>query len=158
MIHRIWLFTVFALAMIAAPAFSQQKEKGETKGHQEIEAGMIAEVMRSAEAWNKGDIRGFMHSYWNSDRLRFASGNTVTRGWDSTLQRYLAAYGETKDSMGELRFTDLETTVLSEEAGIVFGRFHLERKGGRSEGLFTLTMKRFGKDWRILSDHTSAAP
>ncbi|MFQ5347350.1 MAG: YybH family protein [Rhodothalassiaceae bacterium] len=120
-------------------------------------AAVRAELARSVAAWNRGDIRGFMDSYWHSDRLRFASGNTVTRGWQATLERYLARYGDDRASMGELRFSGLEIDPLGEDAAVVFGHYHLERAGGVSEGLFTLVWRRIDGAWRIVADHTSTA-
>ncbi len=34
---------------------------------------------------NSGDIEGFIRGYWNSEKLAFISGNTVSRGWQATL-------------------------------------------------------------------------
>jgi beta-aspartyl-peptidase (threonine type) len=46
------------------------------------------------EAWNRGDIDRFMTGYWRSERLVFISGDTVTRGWQPTLDRYKKTYSE----------------------------------------------------------------
>ena len=46
----------------------------------QIEAILAAQ----AEAWNRGDIDGFMKYYWNSDELTFSSAGETTRGWTST--------------------------------------------------------------------------
>ncbi len=100
-----------------------------------------------------------METYVKSDALRFASGGTVQRGWEETLQRYQRRY-PTDDAMGRLEFEDLEIKVLSEKWAEVHGRYRLYREGdyGNATGLFTLLMQRTNDGWKILHDHTSAAP
>ncbi len=111
-----------------------------------------------ATAWNNGDIAGFMDGYVRDESLRFASGGTVQRGWQKTLERYQARY-PTREQMGTLRFSDLEFAELSADYAEVFGKFHLARDKsvGDASGLFTLLMKREGRRWLVLHDHTSAA-
>jgi len=115
----------------------------------------ITKVMTDqAEAWNRGDIDGFMRGYWNSDKLLFVSGANVTRGWQPTLDRYKKSY-DTRAKMGTLMFSDLEVTVLSPDAAVVLGSWSLARDGDNPHGKFTLTFRRFKDGWRIIIDHTS---
>ena len=115
----------------------------------------ITKVMTDqAEAWNRGDIDGFMRGYWNSDKLLFVSGANVTRGWQPTLERYKKSY-DTRAKMGTLTFSDLEVTVLSPDAAVVLGSWSLARDGDNPHGKFTLTFRRFKEGWRIIIDHTS---
>ena len=109
-------------------------------------------------AWNRGDIPGFIAGYVNSESLRFASGNTVTTGWKSTLERYQSRYTDRK-IMGTLAFTDIKIMPLSSDYAEVFGRFLLSRdkETGYSTGLFTLLMKKTDRGWLVLHDHTSSA-
>ena len=37
-------------------------------------------LQMQTQDWNKGDIDGFMQSYWKSDSLLFIGKNGVTRG------------------------------------------------------------------------------
>jgi ketosteroid isomerase-like protein len=115
----------------------------------------ITKVMTDqAEAWNRGDIDGFMRGYWNSDKLIFVSGDNVTRGWQPTLDRYKKSY-DTRAKMGTLTFSDLEINVLSNDAAVVLGSWSLSRDGDNPHGKFTLTFRRFKEGWRIVIDHTS---
>ena len=109
-----------------------------------------------ADAWNRGDIDGFMQGYWQSPDLRFASGGTVTRGYDQTLARYKARYTD-RAAMGTLSFTDLETVRLSDSAAALHGRWQLERASDAPSGLFTLLFRRFDDGWKIISDTTTSA-
>lgn len=106
------------------------------------------------DAWNRGDVDGFMEGYWRSDSLRFASGGSVEYGWKQTLERYHKRYPD-KDAMGKLTFTLYSVDLLSNDYAFVFGRYTLERKADRPTGLFTLLFRRFVNGWRIVFDHTS---
>lgn len=88
--------------------------------------------------------------------MRFASGGEVTRGWQETLDRYKQRYPD-RTSMGTLVFSDLDTTVLTPDAALVFGRWRLRRAKSQPHGLFTLLLRKTGAGWRIVADHTSAA-
>ena len=37
------------------------------------------------EEWNRGNIAGFMESYWKSDSLMFIGKSGITYGWQKTL-------------------------------------------------------------------------
>jgi hypothetical protein len=63
----------------------------------------IRDVLTMQEkAWNDGNLEEFMTGYWNSDSLQFV-GSTITRGWQSTLNRYRATYPD-RAAMGNLKF------------------------------------------------------
>lgn len=109
------------------------------------------------EAWNRGDLEGFMKTYWKSDQLRFYSGGTVTSGWQATLDRYRKRYQAEGKEMGKLTFADLEVEVLGPDAAMARGRWKLKLSKENPEGLFTLILKKFPDGWKIVHDHTSAA-
>jgi ketosteroid isomerase-like protein len=108
------------------------------------------------EAWNRGDIPGFMEGYWKSEKLRFASGGTITHGWQTTLERYLKRYPD-QAAMGTLTFTDYEVTLLAPDAALVFGKWELQRAKDKPWGLYTLVLRKLDGRWLIVSDHTSSA-
>jgi uncharacterized protein (TIGR02246 family) len=109
-------------------------------------------------AWNRGDLDGFMAGYWKDDRLTFYSGDTVTRGWQATLDRYRKRYQADGKEMGRLQFRDVTLESLGENAAFARGSWHLTMKDDTTpNGLFTLLLKRIDGQWRIVHDHTSAA-
>ena len=108
-----------------------------------------------AEAWNRGDIEGYMQGYWKSDSLIFTSGGNVQRGWQATLEKYKKSYGS-KSKMGTLIFSDLEPLLLSPESACVFGRWELKRSSDHPHGVFTLILRKFSDGWKIVHDHTSS--
>lgn len=110
---------------------------------------------RQVEGWNSGSIETFMQGYWKSDSLRFASGNTITYGWQSTFDRYKKRYSD-KEKMGKLEFIVFEIVFFSPENALVFGRWILNRNQDSMKGLFTLTLKKQNESWKITADHTSS--
>ena len=117
----------------------------------------IREILdKQAAAWNEGSIEKYMDGYRRSDSLRFASGGNVSYGWQTTLERYRKGYPD-KSSMGKLIFSDIDITLISNDAALVFGRWELQRNNDRPHGLFTLLFRKTKSGWRIVHDHTSAA-
>jgi ketosteroid isomerase-like protein len=113
-----------------------------------------AVLSRQAEAWNRGDIDGFMEHYWKSEELTFSSGGQTTRGWKSTKEGYQRRY-PTREKMGRLTFSELEITALGESAALVLGRWRLERDEGPVGGNFSLVCRKLDGKWVIVHDHTS---
>jgi len=109
-----------------------------------------------AAAWNRGDIDAFMAGYWNDERLRFASGDSVTYGWAAANRRYHEHYPD-RSAMGHLEFADVEVEPVGPDAALVFGRWALQRENDRPHGLFSLLLRRTADGWKITRDHTSAA-
>ena len=109
------------------------------------------------EAWNRGDLEGFMATYWRSPELVFCSGGTVTKGWDETLARYRKRYQSEGREMGRLRFDGIEVIALGEDAALARGSWRLVMTDGQEpHGLFTVLLRRFDGPWRIVHDHTSS--
>ncbi len=113
-------------------------------------------LAKQSAAWNRGDIDAFMDGYAKTDGLRFASGGTVTHGWQQTLERYRQHYPD-RATMGALTFSELDVNVLSADAALVFGRWRLKTDKGEPNGLFTLLFRKADGAWKIAADHTSAA-
>ena len=109
------------------------------------------------DAWNRGDIDAFMNGYARSASTVFVSQDEVTRGWETVRDRYLVKYSD-RDQMGTLNFSDIEVTALSPDAAVVLGRWKLKRANDEPHGRFTLIFRRLPEGWRIIQDHTSAAP
>lgn len=108
------------------------------------------------DAWNRGDLEGYMNGYDRSPETVFISGDRVTRGWQTVLDRYKKSY-DSREKMGTLTFSDLEITMLSKDAAVVLGRWHLLRAKDEPHGRFTLVFRKTKAGWRIVHDHTSSA-
>jgi ketosteroid isomerase-like protein len=142
------LLLVFSfLLLFAASIFAQSKN--------ERVAGEIRRVMDAqVAAWNAGDIDSFMRGYWNSTELVFVSSDSVTRGWQPTIDRYKKRY-DSRAKMGTLTFSDLEINVLSKDSAVVLGSWALAREKDNPKGKFTLIFRKLKDGWVIVHDHTS---
>ena len=70
----------------------------------------IRSVLRAQQdAWNRGDIDGFMNGYARSASTVFVSEDTVRRGWETVRERYRKKYSD-RAKMGTLSFSDIEIT------------------------------------------------
>ena len=111
-------------------------------------------LAKQRDAWNQGNVDGFMEYYWKSDDLTFSSGGKTTRGWKATKAGYKKRYA-TREMMGTLDFDELEVSLLGEEAALVLGRWHLKRDVDSLGGNFSLVFRRVEGQWLIIHDHTS---
>ena len=109
-----------------------------------------------AAAWNRGDLEGYMDGYDRSPHTEFVGGDTITRGWQTVLERYQKKY-DSRDKMGVLTFSEIEITVLSKDAALVLGRWRLKRASDEPHGTFSLLLRRRKAGWRIVHDHSSSA-
>lgn len=141
------LFILILLVLAQAAAVI-----GQASSETEKEIKAVLDLQRAA--WNRGDIEGFMESYWKSDELTFQSGNARTHGWSDVLARYKKNYPP--DRMGKLDFEDLAFHILSPDSAFVLGRFKLDLDGSLKEGVFTVILRRTEAGWRIVHDHTSS--
>jgi ketosteroid isomerase-like protein len=118
----------------------------------------IQSLLREQQkAWNRGDIDGFMKGYARAPSTVFVSGDEVRRGWETVGERYRQKYSD-RAKMGTLSFSEIEIMPLSADAAVVLGRWYLKRADDEPHGRFTLIFKRLPEGWRIVYDHTSAAP
>jgi ketosteroid isomerase-like protein len=154
------LLFVAALAftgIISSGAAAQRNGAPQSKsGGAKAVAAIRAVLNAQVAAWNRGDVEGFMGGYWRSPETVFISGDTVTRGWQTVLDRYKKGY-DTREKMGTLTFSELEIKPVGREAAVVLGRWQLARAGDSPHGRFTLIFRRTAQGWRIVHDHTSAA-
>jgi ketosteroid isomerase-like protein len=147
--RRILTAVSLLLLLGVTPAFSQTKAAKNAKA---IQAVLDAECA----AWNRGDIEGFMDGYERSEKTVFVGGDSVTRGWQTVLDRYKRNY-DSREKMGTLTFSDLEITPIGNDSALVLMRWHLQRAKDEPHGRSTLIMRRTKQGWKIVHDHSSAA-
>jgi len=138
--------------VLAQTASSAQSNKPNTISETAIRA--VLDTQR--DAWNHGDIDGYMDGYDRSLDTVFVSGDRINRGWQTVLDRYKKSY-DSREKMGVLTFSDVEITVLSKDAAAVLGRWRLKRTNDEPHGTFTLLFRKTKTGWKIVHDHTSSA-
>jgi len=149
MINPRSLFIVipFALSIACTQTRDQQRD-------QQPETAILAAMEKQELAWNAGDIRTFMETYWRDDSLLFVGGGGPVYGWQQTLDRYLTTYPDTA-AMGKLRFDILEIRRLAPDRCFVLGKWQLTRTIGDASGHFTLLFEKIDDEWLITVDHSS---
>ena len=116
-------------------------------------------LMASADAWNRGDLAGFMEPYERSTRVSFAGRDRFVTGYETIEGVYRRAYwGDRTAPVDSLSYEILEVRPLDDEAALLLGRFQLsDRATGElhSTGIFTLVFVHTEDGWKMTHDHTS---
>lgn len=134
------------LFLLALPFLVHSQSKDE----QEIRRLLATQT----QEWNRGDIEGFMQTYWKSDSLMFIGKTGVHFGWQNTLNNYKKSYPDTT-AMGKLSFDIITVRKLSPEYYYVVGKWMLQRSIGDLSGHYDLLLKKIKGKWYIISDHSS---
>jgi ketosteroid isomerase-like protein len=149
-IVRFFLSSMLAAAAACTPALDS------SKGDSQIADAVRAVMEAQQAAWNRGDIDAFMDGYERADTTTFVSGEELTRGWQTVLDRYKQRYAS-RDQMGSLDFSDLDIQPLSSSYVLADGRWRLKRANDSPHGRFTLLFRKNGDAWRIVHDTTTSA-
>lgn len=142
------LFLLLFTGGLFMPVLSSAQAKGNA------EASIRNLLAHQVDAWNRGDLQGFMQGYWNNDSLVFIGKNGFTYGWHSTLANYRKGYPDTA-AMGKLHFDLLELKRISGKAYFVAGKWKLTRSIGNAGGAFSLLFRKIAGRWYIVADHSS---
>jgi ketosteroid isomerase-like protein len=142
-------------AIVPLSAFAQSSTKPNKRADR-IAAAVRAVLDAQREAWNRGEIEGYMAGYWRSEETVFVSGDNVTHGWQTVFDHYRKSY-DSREKMGTLTFSDLEIKPITNDTAIAVGRWHLQRAKDEPHGRFTLILRRTTQGWKIIHDHTSSA-
>jgi ketosteroid isomerase-like protein len=145
--------TLGVICWILTAAFACAAPQQTSNSVAEIQSVLIVQQ----DAWNRGDIDAFMNGYARSASTVFVSQDEVSRGWETVRNRYRVKYSD-RTKMGTLSFSEIEVTMVSADSAVVLGRWRLKRTNDEPHGRFTLIFKRLPEGWRIVHDHTSAAP
>jgi ketosteroid isomerase-like protein len=141
------------LALVFGSIFTVHAQKDlKTASQQELD--VIKILLKQESAWNRGDINSFVESYKNSPDTLFINSQ-IERGYDGMVDAYRHAY-PTRESMGQLAFSELEVVGIDEKVAICAGKYKLERSkkaGGNAEGLFSVVMEKTENGWKIVADH-----
>jgi len=113
-------------------------------------------VDRQQDAWNRGDLAGYMDGYARTPELVFTSGSKIRRGWDETLAAYRKRYGGNRAGMGKLAFQILSVQPVGGDGAVLLGRWRLTDTPNAGSGVFSVVAERRPEGWRIVHDHTSS--
>ena len=106
------------------------------------------------QAWNRGDVSGFMKGYWENDSLMFIGKSGVTYGYQNTLENYKKGYPDTA-AMGKLTTKQIKMIRVSKEYYFIVGKWYLKRSIGDISGHYNLLVRKINGQWVIVADHSS---
>ena len=133
------------VALLALAAASPQADK----------AAILSTIHHMEEAWNRGDLRGYMAGFKNPDVI-FVSGGKFQDGWQGTLDHYIRDYGGSPERRGRLHFYNMKVDVLAPDAAMLIGQYRLERRPRVTEGVNTRLFRKVHGHWLITMNHVSA--
>ena len=123
--------------------------------------GAVAEITRvlelSTDAWNTGDLAGFLEPYLDSPTTTYVGSSGITRGKAAIEAAYRASYWRAGPPAQKLRFVGIEVRELGDGTALAVGRYQLYEGTSppTAEGIFSLVMTRTPDGWRIIHDHSS---
>ena len=118
------------------------------------EAQMLAALQASADAWNRGDLKGHLAIYDPSVTVMTKQGPRPTI--EAIEKSFGQAYFVDGKPKQNLRMESVAIRSLSARSALMTGRFILS--GGalpEQSGWFTLAWLRTPRGWRVVHDHTS---
>ena len=121
-----------------------------------IETAIRSVFEAGCAAWNRGDLDGYLASYWDSEQTIWISNGFLTRGSKAIEAAYRARFS-TPSQMGKLTVLELDIDVLTTEDAIAFGRWMLVIDNQSSTGFFTVQLKKIEGAWLFVSDHASTS-
>jgi len=148
-----------ALGMLyaACGVAQEQTQAGDplhTATRQELDVAKV--IVAQEDAWNRGDLEGFVKGYKDSPETVFM-GKQIVEGYAQILAQFKHDY-PTEASMGTLGFSELEVHPVSESLAVCLGTYHLERakkEGGGADGTFSMVLEKTDHGWKIVLDHTT---
>jgi ketosteroid isomerase-like protein len=147
--------TALLAAALTLGACAQPGSQSPTPRHDDT----VDVLMASAEAWNRGDLAGFMEPYEVTDRVSFAGRDRFISGYQTIEEIYRRNYwGERTAPADSLSFEVFEVRPLDDEAALMLGRFRLtSRTTGQlnSTGIFSLVWVHTDDGWKMTHDHTT---
>ena len=124
-----------------------------------VQTEVQSALTRGAEAWNRGDLDTFLKGYVQGPEMTYTASGRVVRGIDELRARYQKAYGTSRETMGSLRFDEIEVWSLGDGYALAMGKWAVEfgarSKEAKSGGIFSLVLRKTPEGWLILHDHTS---
>ena len=126
------------------------------KERKKIEVAIQDVFEAGCAAWNRGDLDGYLASYWDSDQTLWVSSGSRTRGSKAIEAAYKARFS-TPGQMGKLSLAELEIEVLTTADAIAFGHWMLVREDKMAEGFFTVQLKKIQGTWLFVADHSSTS-
>jgi uncharacterized protein (TIGR02246 family) len=142
------VFTLCMVALAGGPAVALTAD----------EAAMKKVLDDSAQAWNRGDIKGFVDiGYERSPGTVYLTAQGPVMGYDAIESLYTQRWAQRTGGPGTLSTENLRFKPLAPDYAIVYGDYHLVFDGAAkpASGAFDLVFHKGEGRWKIVSDHTN---
>lgn len=140
---KIYLFILTLCILHGGNIYSQSQDEK-----------MILKVIEDeVEAWNRGDIEGYVQFYTPDDSCRMIYSSGITYGRDSILAFYKKYWP--KEKMGKLTLDQTTMERVSENYYFVTGRFTVVNGDKTIKGRYSSLMKKVNGKWYIYTDHSA---
>lgn len=126
---------------------------GDARSDEDVAASVEAVLTAQRDAWNAGDLNGYLAPIADLDSARHIIGGQIIRGYDDIAAGYRIRNGDV--ARGEIDFSGLEVTPLGDDAALALADFSFEMGDVRRSGVFTLVLRRIDGEWQIVHDHTT---
>ncbi|HET7276070.1 MAG TPA: nuclear transport factor 2 family protein [Longimicrobiaceae bacterium] len=116
-----------------------------------------AELVASTEAWNRGDLEGFLEPYLDSPDITYVGRSGLVRGKEALRETYVTNFWSEGAPTDDLSFADIEVRPLGPDHALLTGRYLLFDEAGvlQDEGPFSLIYANTPAGWKIIHDHSS---
>ena len=142
-----------ALCLMLLLAFGLPATADESEA--DVAAAVRSVLVAQGDAWNRGDLAGYMASFSRDEQTRHIFNREITSGYSAIEARFKARYPDPKN-MGTISFSELDVAVLAPDAAFAFARWRFEYEGKTSAGIFTLIFRDLNGRWVIVHDHSTA--
>src|SRR5688500_3275604 len=152
-VHEL-LFACVLLAAFAACAAQVRPGEAGLSDWAADEAAIRAATAASADAWNRGDLKGHVAIY--VDSVTFMTRTGPRPGVAAIEQSFATTYFRDGKPKQQLRFEQTTIRRLDTNSALETGRFILSGGGEPDQsGWFTLIWVRTPAGWKAVHDHSS---
>ncbi len=114
-------------------------------------------LSESSNAWNRGDLDGYMKSFWKDERLRHFFNDDITIGYSAMKERFEARYPD-PNNMGTISGSQFDIQIFGPVTAIASGRWSYTHEEVVLKGVVTLVFQKIDDTWLIVHDHSTALP
>lgn len=144
---------VLAAALLAGACATQPSAGPAPRTWSADEAQIRAAMQASADAWNRGDLKGHLAIY--VDTVTFMTRNGPRPGVAAIEQSFTSTFFQGGRPKQNLRFEQMVVRPLGPTSALGTGRFILSGGGTPDNtGWFTLVWVRTPDGWRAVHDHS----
>ncbi len=152
--HRLRIM-LGVLGVVAVVLISTKMRGRAGENNKEALLAIDAVVREQVEAWNRGDLDGYLASALDGEDFRLYAGKDLLKG-KAAGQEWLRQRFQGNGSPGELTLADTSIELLGPDSACVAGRWHRDTADSNDrDGVFTLILKKQRAGWRIAYEHFS---